>query len=328
VANGSGDGDNGVAETDQEQATHGSGDEGRRASGPTFWPIAFAIGIALILIGVVLNWVVFGIGVGIAVIAAMGWIRESTRRLRSSEALPAAVVEADQPGPEAEPVAEPERYPRNVFLERTTLGLGAIIGAAVTVPVVGFAVAPTFIGQQDKDIDLGPMSNFPEGEWRVTQFTSDPDQGPVSNRTAFIRNNGMTADGQPSFTIVSNRCVHLGCPTQPGGQTDVEGAQDVELEGKPPVRLIPTNPSNFSCPCHGGSYDLEGNRVAGPPVRSLDRYLYSIVDGNIVLGERVSVGKVEGTGADARIESYTRFDPGAHVDGWEAWLYPASPQGI
>ena len=327
MADGSGDGESGVAETDQEQATHGSGGEERGAPGPTVWPILFALGIALILIGVVLNWVVFGIGIGVAAIAAMGWIYGSTRRLRRSEE-PATLVAEEPVAAEVEEVEEAERYPRNVFLERTTLGLGAVIGAAVTVPVVGFAVAPTFIGQGDKDIDLGPMSNFPEGEWRVAQFTSDPEQGQVSNRTAFVRNNGLTTDGQPSFTIVSNRCVHLGCPTQPGGQTDLDATQEIPLEGKPLVRLIPTNPSNFSCPCHGGSYDLEGNRVAGPPVRALDRYLYSIVDGNIVLGERVSVGKVEGTGAEARIESYTRFDPGEHVDGPEAWLYPASPQGI
>jgi Rieske Fe-S protein len=150
----------------------------------------------------------------------------------------------------------------------------------------------------------------------------------VSRRTAFIRNNGTTTDGQPSFTIISNRCAHLGCPTQPGGKTDIEAAVLIQLEDKPDVNLIPTNPSNFSCPCHGGSYDLEGNRVAGPPVRGLDRYLYSIVDGNIVLQKRVSVGKVVGTGAQAMIRSYTRFDPGEHVDGGEAWLYPASPQGI
>lgn len=322
---GSGDEVDGVAETDQEQATHGSGGAGHPPPGPTIWPIGFAIGIALILVGVVLNWVVFGIGVGLTLFSGIGWVYQSTERLRRPTTVPA---EAAVEGPRIEEVEEPERFPRNVFLERTTLGLGAVIGAAVTVPVVGFAVAPTFIGQGDQDIDLGPLENFPEGEWRVAQFTSVPEQGQVSNRTAFIRNNGPTADGQPSFTIVSNRCVHLGCPTQPGGQTDEAAAQVVELEEKPPVRLIPTNPSNFSCPCHGGSYDLEGNRVAGPPVRALDRYLYSIVDGNLVLGKRVSVAKVEGTGAEAMIRSYTRFDPGAHVDGGEAILYPASPQGI
>lgn len=323
MAAGSGDEVDGVAETDEEQATHVSGGGEHPPPGPTIWPIGFALGIALILVGVVLNWVVFGIGVGLALFTGIGWVYQSTERLRR----PVAPVEAaEEPG--VEEAEEPERYPRNVFLERTTLGLGAVIGAAVTVPVVGFAVAPTFIGQHDEDIDLGPLTNYPQGEWRVAQFTSVAEQGQVSNRTAFVRNNGSTADGLPSFTIVSNRCVHLGCPTQPGGKTDEAAAQVVELEEKPPVRLIPTNPSNFSCPCHGGSYDLEGNRVAGPPVRALDRYLYSIVDGNLVLGKRVSVGKVEGTGAEAMIRSYTRFDPGAHVDGGEAILYPASPQGI
>ena len=31
-------------------------------------------------------------------------------------------------------------------------------------------------------------------------------------------------------------------------------------------------PAGFGCPCHGGAYDTEGNRTAGPPVRSLDRF--------------------------------------------------------
>jgi quinol---cytochrome c reductase iron-sulfur subunit, bacillus type len=326
VPSGSGDDKSSVAETDQQQANHDSRSEQLAAPGPSIWPIAFALGIALVLVGVVLNWVVFGIGIGIALAAGLAWVYRSTRRLRQAPAPVAAAEEA----PAVAAAEKPESFPRNVFLERTTLGLGAVIGAAVTIPVVGFAVAPTFIGQQDKDVNLGPMSNFPEGKWVVAQFTSIPSEGAVSRRTAFIRNNGMTADGQPSFTILSNRCAHLGCPTQPGGKTETDNAIEVAVSQTKEfgVTLIPTNPSNFSCPCHGGSYDLEGNRVAGPPVRALDRYLYAIVDGNIVLQKRVSVGEVEGTGAEAMIRSYTRFDPGEHVDGPEAILYPASPQGI
>ena len=48
----------------------------------------------------------------------------------------------------------------------------------------------------------------------------DPAEGEVSRRTAFIRNNGtLTTKGQqvPSFTIISNRCAHLGCPVQANG---------------------------------------------------------------------------------------------------------------
>jgi hypothetical protein len=80
--------------------------------------------------------------------------------------------------------------------------------------------------------------------------------------------------------------------------------------------------TGFGCPCHGGQYDTEGNRVAGPPVRALDRSEFSIVNGNLVLGKFFSVAKVEGAGARARIYKYGRQVPGVHVDGYSAWLYP------
>jgi Rieske Fe-S protein len=311
-----------VTQTGDEHGHHEEAHE--PAPGPTIWPFIFALGVALILVGVVLNWVVFGIGVGIAILAGMAWAREATAGLRRPTDAPDFVAEET---PRVADDEEPQRYDRGAFLSKATLGIGALIGGVVTVPVVGFAVAPTFIGQGDEDIDLGPIANFPEGQWRVAQFESQPEIGDVSARAAFVRYNGL-ANELPSFTILSNRCVHVGCPTQPAGITQEDQAETVELEGRPPVRLIPTEPSNFTCPCHGGSYDLEGNRVAGPPVRALDRYSYKIVDGNLVLGERYSVGKVVGTGTEAVIESYTRFDPGQHVDGPTNWLYPASPQGI
>ena len=80
--------------------------------------------------------------------------------------------------------------------------------------------------------------------------------------------------------------------------------------------------ASFGCPCHGGLYDAEGNRTAGPPVRSLDRYAFSIRDGNLILNTLFSVGTVEGTGASAQIARYDAAFPGVHVDGLEQWLYP------
>jgi Rieske Fe-S protein len=304
----------------EDQGPHTPRDDGPERSATTsIAGIGFAAGIVLILVGVVLNWIVFGIGIALTVVFGFVWAWEARHERRPA---PSLDVPPDETGEE-----EPERFGRDVFLERTTLGLGALIGIAVTVPVVGFAVAPTFIDQGDEDIDIGPLQNYPEGEWRVTQFTSKVREGQVSQRTAFIRNNGVSNE-VPSFTISANRFVHLGCPTQPGGQTDQDQAQTIEIEDGNPVTLIPTEPSGFICPCHGGAYDTEGNRTAGPPVRALDRYTYSIIEGNLVLGERFSVGSVSGTGADAEIEAYTRFDPGQHVDGPTDWLYPASPQGI
>ena len=93
-----------------------------------------------------------------------------------------------------------------------------------------------------------------------------------------------------------------------------------------PVTLTPTQPSGFGCPCHGGAYDIEGNRTAGPPVRALDRYEYSIVEGSLRLGKPYSVSHVEGQGAEATIFRYDEaVDPGVHVDGPEQILYPYVP---
>jgi menaquinol-cytochrome c reductase iron-sulfur subunit len=231
---------------------------------------------------------------------------------------------ADQ-GEAAMPEPEPgERFPRSVFLENATLGLGAVIGGIVTVPVVGFAIAPVFEHVHHKEVDVGPIDNFKEGEFVVTTFNSDKAEGDVARRTAYIRNNGVVG-GKPSFTVLSNRCAHLGCPVQANGpifpkQHKVENTKAGE------VSLTPTLPAGgFGCPCHGGQYDQEGNRTAGPPVRALDRFEFYIRNGRLLLGKRYSVSHVVGAGASAKIYKYRSTDPGEHVDGWEQIFYPFQP---
>jgi Rieske Fe-S protein len=215
-----------------------------------------------------------------------------------------------------------ERFPRNRFLEGATLGLGALIGGVVTVPPVGLLVASAFEGQKFHGIDLGPLTEFPSGKFVITTFVEDPAAGEVSRRTAYIRYNGLL-DNQPSFTIMSNRCAHLGCPVQPNGPVDAKPTRVVrDKAGNELLKLTPAQPAGFGCPCHGGQYDTEGNRTAGPPVRGLDRYEYSIKNGHLVLGSAYSVDYVHGTGKDARIKKYPLHFPGQHVAGPEFWLWP------
>jgi Rieske Fe-S protein len=184
-------------------------------------------------------------------------------------------------------------------------------------------IAPAFVDQGDEDVDIGPLDNFPEQQYVIVQFNSKKGEPQdVGRRAAFIRNNGQ-ANGVPSFTIISNRCAHVGCPTQPQG---LPGQAKTITTDAGPVRITPVaSVSGFQCPCHGGAYDAEGNRTAGPPVRALDRYRFMIKNGNLVLGSRYSVGKVVGQGADATIYSYKRYDPGQHVDGLEQYLWPVPP---
>jgi len=297
--------------------------------GPSLWPIGFAIGIACLLVGLIVSWIVVAVGATLALVFAFMWVRElaSARALQGPDAeappetgegqpaVPAHVGEAAMPEPEPG-----ERFPRSVFLEASTLGVGAIIGGIITVPVLGFAVAPMFEDTGHPNVDIGPLTNFEEGQFYVATFLTDAKKGEVSRRTAYVRYNGLL-ESQPSFTIISNRCVHLGCPVQPNGPLF-----DDKSKKEKDVTLIPTLPAGgFGCPCHGGQYDSEGNRTAGPPVRALDRYSYKIVNGHLVLVTTFSVGKVKGTGKDATLIKFGLRGPGQHTNNIEKWLYPLQP---
>jgi menaquinol-cytochrome c reductase iron-sulfur subunit len=293
-------------------------DETPHVPAPSLWPIGFAIGLAVALIGLVVNVWVLLVGVALAVVFGFLWVWDLLRAHGPVEA--AAPGAAELPDEHAVPA-----YDRSAFLSAATIGIGAAIGGLVTVPVLGFAVLPAFESEDRDDVDLGPISNFPVGKYAITTFTENPADGGVALRTAYIRNNGVTEDGVPSFTILFSRCVHLGCPVQANGPFDGDPVQ--YEEGPAPVSIQPVLAASFGCPCHGGLYDGEGNRTAGPPVRSLDRYEFSIKDGNLVLGRLFSVGDVQGTAENARIARYGQSYPGVHVDGIEAWLYPIPVPG-
>jgi menaquinol-cytochrome c reductase iron-sulfur subunit len=300
------------------------GDMERHQPPPSLWPVGFAVGVVCLLVGLVVSWPAAAVGAGLAAIFGFLWARDV---VSGGRAAPPPVPPEDVPAPTTPGFPEPgpvERFPRNVFLEMSTLGLGAVIGGIVTVPAIGFAVLPAFLKQHSPEIDLGPISDFPEGQYVVATFLRNPSEGEISRRTAYIRNNGAV-NGKLSFTCISNRCAHLGCPVQPGGPVFDQKKQTVKTKNGE-IDLIPALPAaGFICPCHGGAYDQEGNRTAGPPVRALDRYEFSIRNGHLILGGTFSVSSVSGTGAQARIHRYELAGPGQHIDGPEAWLYPLQP---
>jgi Rieske Fe-S protein len=302
-------------------------DETPHVPGPSIWPVGFAVGIVVFLVGLIVSWWIAGVGAALAIVFGFLWVRDLTSGTElvapdegPPESATGANLPADQGAPATPLATEQERYPRSKFLEISTLGLGAVIGGVVTAPALGFMVAPAFLNQGQKDLDLGPLDNYPEGKFVVATFMADPAQGEVSRRTAYVRNNGLLK-GQPSFTVISHHCAHLGCPVQPNGPLNENGKKQFGH-----VTLIPTiSIAGFGCPCHGGQYDTEGNRTSGPPVRALDRYSFSIRNGHLFLGKPFSVSHVDGTGANATIHKWTLAFPGEHVDGPESWLYPIQP---
>jgi len=307
------------------------GDDRPQLPSPSLWPVGFAVGIVCLLVGLVVSWWVAAVGAAIALVFGALWAREVATGREVPGPPPgepatdgAPPIPADQ-GEAAMPAPDPgERFPRNRFLEGATLGLGALIGGIVTLPALAAALVPGFRKQTAHKVDLGPLSDFPEGEWRIVTFIRDPAQGEISRRTAFIRNNGPL-NGVPDVTVISNRCAHVGCPVQPGGPVFQKEEKQIKTANGP-VLITPVLPAaGFICPCHGGSYDQEGNRIAGPPVRGLDRYDFSVVNGRLVLGSLYSVTKVDGAGKTAKIHKVELHGPGQHADGPESWLYPVQP---
>ena len=299
-------------------------DEHPHVPGPSLWPVGFAVGVVVLLIGLIVSWTIAGLGALVALAFAFLWVRDlttGTPLAHAPEVEPERAAAPAPPADEVEPATAPiDRFPRSKFLELSTLGLGGVIGGLVTVPALGFMVAPAFLKQGQKDHDIGPLTDFPEGKYVIATWMSDKSQGEVSRRTAFVRYNGEVGN-QPSFTIISNHCAHLGCPVQPNGPLDNKNTKQLA-----DVTLIPTvSIAGFGCPCHGGQYDTEGNRTAGPPVRALDRYSFSIRNGHVFVGKPFSVSHVDGTGSSAKIHKWTLSFPGEHVNGLESWLYPIQP---
>ena len=113
----------------------GPGHEAPHTPGHSVWPAGFALGVAVLLVGLIVNpYVIAPIGAAIALVFAFLWVRGATREYRGvpqpiepetrlapvdAPAVPAPV------GGDAMPAPEPgERFPRSRFLEGATLGLG------------------------------------------------------------------------------------------------------------------------------------------------------------------------------------------------------------
>jgi menaquinol-cytochrome c reductase iron-sulfur subunit len=137
--------------------------------------------------------------------------------------------------------------------------MGAMIGGIIGVPATAYFLAPVTDEATFQPVFLGKVDAFPaDPSFKPTPATyvEDPQNPATSPGLAFVQNTGKTnpdwlaADAM--FIVFSNRCMHLGCP--------VAVAQGV----------------GFACPCHGGQYNKEGQRTAGPPIRPLDRFQWEI----------------------------------------------------
>lgn len=157
-----------------------------------------------------------------------------------------------------ERVDSPEVINRRRFFEILSIGLGFVCTAILSVPLVGFVVAPLFRKAPEAWLPVGKVNDFVVGK-TVTVTFDDPSPLPWAGITAKT-SAWLRRETEQTFIAFSANCTHLGCPVR-----WMEGA---EL---------------FMCPCHGGAYYKDGSVAAGPPPHPLTRFEVRVVNNEVQL---------------------------------------------
>ena len=163
----------------------------------------------------------------------------------------------------------PRGVARRVFLAYLSGAGAAFIGLVTGIPIVGYLLSPLADRAKTQWIRVGKTSDFQGSEPQRVTFTITRRDGWTEDREA--RTCWIVADGSVSFRVFNGRCTHLGCAYSWQTTGERGGA--------------------FHCPCHDGVYDRQGNVLAGPPPRPLDRLEYRVEDGALdVLFEDFRLG--------------------------------------
>jgi cytochrome b6-f complex iron-sulfur subunit len=127
--------------------------------------------------------------------------------------------------------------------------LGAILGAtalgAFFYPLIRFLM-PGAATAKEKAITIA-QSSLPVGAWKDILVMGTP---------AIVIHTK-----EKGYIALSRVCTHLGC------LVNFDKAKQI-----------------FICPCHGGTFDLDGNVISGPPPLPLPKFAVKVSDSNIVIG--------------------------------------------
>src|ERR1043165_5607875 len=147
----------------------------------------------------------------------------------------------------AENVPDPDLISRRSFLG-VLLGFGSVVvGAALGVPLIRFALHPLLATTTKTDwSDIGPIDEFGSLtaplKKLITVEQRDGWRKIVSEKAVYVL---PAKDG--NWRVLSPICPHLGCSIP-----WVEAKQQ------------------FICPCHTAIFALDGSRISGPAPRSMD----------------------------------------------------------
>jgi menaquinol-cytochrome c reductase iron-sulfur subunit len=133
---------------------------------------------------------------------------------------------------------------------------GAVVSALLAFPLVRFVTYPLRKGATAATwSDVGPVQDFASLTAPVAKTIT------LERRDAWQTTSSQTAvyvlpSKAGQLRILSPICPHLGCS----------------------VRWV-GDENKFVCPCHAGSFTADGERISGPPPRSMDALESKVEDG-------------------------------------------------
>lgn len=184
------------------------------------------------------------------------------------------IVSSDPSSDAGSPILTDGEVTRRRFVIRAMTAIGALIAALVAIPVAGFAAVPFFrVRTQPQLIPdvvpptlrsevwarAGAFDGFKVGVPQLVPIQREVTDGWVTE-TAVVATY-VVRTTETDTVAYDIHCTHLGCPL-----------------------AFSSGSGSFLCPCHGGSFDLEGNVTGGPPPGPMNQFEVRVSDGILEVG--------------------------------------------
>ncbi|TVS10332.1 MAG: Rieske (2Fe-2S) protein [Planctomycetaceae bacterium] len=145
---------------------------------------------------------------------------------------------------------------RRTLLTLVVHGGSVLVGVVVGLPALIAGVFPALRRRRGESWrPVGQLSQFPVGQTQAAviehEQADESEPRPLARQGVYV-----WRPTDEEVVVFSRSCTDLGCPV-----------------------IWDAGSQCFYCPCHGGIFARDGQRMAGPPDRELHRYVNRVREG-------------------------------------------------